>query len=114
MNRLRRNLRLWVGVWLVAQVASMTAFVPADCCLAHSGAAQASEHRCHESVPQTCAIRGTCDGPVAALLTFLSNIGVPNVSYGLAPELRASLIGVSPTENLISPAVSPDPPPPRV
>ena len=112
---IRRRLRLWVGAWLVAQVASMSAFVPADCCLAHSRAAHATEQRCHESVPQQqCALRGTCAGPVAALVTLLSNVGVPSLSYGIAPEVRVSVIGASPVENLISAAVSPDPPPPRV
>jgi hypothetical protein len=116
MDIIRRRLRLWVGLWLVAQVASTPVLVPSDCCLAHSRAAQSSEARCHhESVPQQqCAMRGTCDGPIAALLTLMSNIGVPGLPYGLTPELRVAVIGPSPAENLISAAVSPESPPPRV
>jgi len=114
MELIRRRLRLWVGAWLVAQVASMPALVPANCCLAHSRAAQATEPRCHESVPQQqCAMRGTCAGPVAALLTLLSNVGVPGLSYGITPDLRVSVIEVSPSENLISSAIPPESPPPR-
>lgn len=35
MTALRRRLRLWVGAWLVVQAASLSVFVPRDCCAAH-------------------------------------------------------------------------------
>ena len=64
MQSIRSALRLWVTIWLVVQVASLTALVPRDCCAAHSSAARAAKPGCHEQVAATqCPMRATDGTP---------------------------------------------------
>ncbi len=111
MTTIRRGLRLWVTAWLVFQVASLSALVPRDCCLLHRPAA--AETKCHEPAPVQCAMRATCDGPMAALLTPLSNLGIPAASVAVTPELHSRQTTTTTRVNLISDSTPPDPPPPR-
>ena len=105
MSSLRRHLRLSVATWLVFQAVSLSVLVPLDCCAAHRPAARDKEPGCHETAAATqcpvppgparrarcirvvtpapagesgdrCSMRGTCDGPMAALFALLSNYGV--------------------------------------
>ena len=111
MITLRRGLRLWATAWLVFQVATLSALVPRDCCFVHRPAA--AEESCHKPAPVKCAMRATCDGPMAALLTMLSNLGIPPAAIGVVPDLPSSQTTVTTRENLISDSTPPDPPPPR-
>ena len=111
MTTIRRGLRLWVTAWLVFQVASLSALVPRDCCFVHRPAA--AEESCHQPAPVKCAMRATCDGPMAALLTMLSNLGIPPATVDLTLDLQSSQPTVTSRENLISDSTPPDPPPPR-
>ena len=143
MSSLRRHLRLWVATWLVFQAVSLSALVPRDCCAAHRPAARSKEHSCHKTAAAThcpmhadgrhavpdapgrsrhapprnpatrCSMRGTCDGPMAALFALLSNYGVLTDSFAMSPDLHASPAALHTRENLISRLASPDPPPPR-
>jgi len=131
--------RLWVAAWLLFQVASLSALVPKDCCAAHHAAAPTKQHSCHEdagapdSAMETgahcpmhhnggngeepasgCTMRGTCSGPMAALMSFLSNTGVLTDSFKLTPTLHAGFAPDPLREHLTSRLASPDPPPPRV
>ena len=85
----RRRLRLWVITWLLFQVASLSAVVPRDCCLAHRPAAPTDEQKCHEPVSEQCVMRASCDGPLGVLLTLISNLGIPAGSFGLFPDVHA-------------------------
>ena len=127
---------------MVFQVASLSALVPRDCCAAHRPAANDKEQSCHKSTAAThcpmraadgtpcpmhrggrndagekptdkCSIRGTCNGPMAALFALLSNHGVLTDSFAMLPDVRASYVAAHTRENLISRLASPDPPPPR-
>jgi hypothetical protein len=53
MSAFRSRLRLVAIVWLLCQVASLSAFVPEDCCAAHTAMAAAKhetdEAACHET-----------------------------------------------------------------
>ncbi len=71
----------------------------------HSGADDRSAHK--------CSMRGTCDGPMAALTALLSNHGVLSDSFSMLPDLHATGIAAPSRENLIGRLASPDPPPPR-
>jgi hypothetical protein len=141
MTTIRRRLRLWVAAWLVFQVASLWALVPRDCCAAHRSRAEEAR-TCHDSAAAThcairaaggmacpmhpggpadadqrssnrCSMRGTCDGPMAALVPLLSNQGVLTDAVSIRPDLHPRTDAASPHERLISRLASPDPPPPR-
>jgi hypothetical protein len=60
-----------------------------------------------------CAIRGTCDGPIAALLTIFATHGVLTNSFEALPDLRSTTTARSATDQLIGLFVPPDAPPPR-
>jgi len=142
MNSFRRRLRLWVAAWLVFQAASLSAFVPLDCCAAHRAAAS-GKPGCHETPPavecpmqaadgamcpmhsghhadtgmtpdEECSMRGTCGGPMAALSALLSNQGVLPDPFAVLPDSCASTAAAPARENLMIHRRSPDPPPPRV
>jgi hypothetical protein len=119
MTIVRRHLRLFVAAWLVFQVASLSALVPRECCLAHKPVATDGHGKaCHEAVPapdngKRCSLRGTCDGPMAALFALLSNHGVLTDSIAVAPDLHPGAPPIQIRESLVSRLPSPDPPPPR-
>ena len=139
MTTIRRRLRLFVAAWLVIQAASLSALVPRECCAAHRQAHDA-EPGCHEKAAparcpmpaadgtpcpmhrtkdtaqrsdDTCSMRGTCDGPVAALLAQLSNYGLVTDSFELLPDLHVTSARIHPREHLTGRLAPPDPPPPR-
>jgi hypothetical protein len=61
-----------------------------------------------------CVLRGTCQGPMSAIVALLSNHGGPPVeSFVIAPDLRTILISPIAQEHVDSLLASPDPPPPR-
>lgn len=115
MAALRRNLRSFAATCLVLQFAWLTAFVPRDCCASHRPA-PASERSCHEPPPaedDACALRGACDGPMAALRTFLSNHGpVPSAATPLVTVAQPLVSGAF-DETVRGHFERPDPPPPR-
>jgi hypothetical protein len=142
MALFRRRLRLWVAAWLMIQAASLSALVPRDCCAAHRPAASVKPPSCHEKIaalmcpmraadgtpcpmhrgghgdaeqesPKKCSIRGTCAGPMAALLRLLSNPGVLEGSFVVLPGVHAGSVLSVMQESLITHLTPPDPPPPR-
>jgi hypothetical protein len=142
MSSLRRHLRLSVATWLVFQAASLTVLIPLDCCGAHRPAASSQGPSCHENTAAThcptraaggtpcpmhrgghtdagdrssnrCSMRGTCNGPAAAMVALLSNYGVLADSFAMLPDLHTSSAAIHTRENLITRLASPDPPPPR-
>jgi hypothetical protein len=140
MTSFRHCLRLWAAAWLVFQVATLSALVPRDCCAAHKAQHEKpqsstavmdhSSHSGHHSMnhgvatddapetapmaPAACVLRGTCRGPMSAVVALLSSQGVPPTdSFTVAPELRAGLIDGLASELAISRFAPPDPRPPR-
>lgn len=139
---IRWRLRLWVAAWLVCQVASLSALVPSLCCGDQRPASSDKKDSCHENVAAThcpmlaaegtacpmhrgshedagenasdrCSMRGTCDGPMAALSALLSNHGVLTDSFEILTDLHASSAAIHTRESLTNRLASPDPPPPR-
>jgi hypothetical protein len=138
MRILRGQLRLWVAAWLVFQVTSLSALIPRDCCAAHRRVA--ANPSCHEppAVPVCplhaahgapcpmdhaaplqghpdggCAMRGTCDGPMAALSASLWNHGVLPAAFSVPAVRDARPAILNAAEHVISRLASLDPPPPR-
>ena len=61
-----------------------------------------------------CVVRGTCDGPMAAILAVLATQGVPPVGvFSLATDPNSALVAGPAPEDLLSRLASPEPPPPR-
>jgi hypothetical protein len=60
MTILRRHVRLWATAWLVLQAASLSAFVPRDCCAAHRP--EVAKPSCHEVAPQSHCPMRAADG----------------------------------------------------
>lgn len=61
MGALRSRLRAWTLTWFILQAASLSAFVPADCCAGHRATAT---HDCHEEVAAPiCPMRGADGTP---------------------------------------------------
>ena len=142
MPSIRRGLRLWVSLWLVCQVASLAALVPRDCCAAHRRAVQTAKRSCHqaaaasqcpmraadgtacpmhrgdgrhadEASTDACAMRGTCSGPMGALVAQLSNQGVLPSPIPTLPALDARVAPADADPQPLSRLVAPDSPPPR-
>jgi hypothetical protein len=141
MVLLRRHLRLLTVAWLAVQLASFSALVPRDCCSTHRPAASVKERGCHENAAatrcpmraadgtpcpmhqdsrhagegssDTCSMRGTCKGPMAALLAQLSNVGILTVSLSVLPDLYAAGILSTASEDPVGHFTPPDTPPPR-
>jgi hypothetical protein len=119
------------------QVASLSALVPRDCCASHRPAAATSD--CHQDVappphcpmaaaegapcpmhvseapsPQDdCVMRGSCNGPMAALAVLLPGHGILAEPTRCPPDLPAlGRVDVS-AETAFDRARPPDPPPPH-
>ncbi len=112
----RRRLRLWAITWLLLQVVSLTALIPRDCCVGHRRAAAPATPACHrpaEEATTRCAVSGTCEGPMAALLAQLSSVGVLADGIEILPDLPVTT-SVAPTHAAFtSRPAPPDTPPPR-
>jgi hypothetical protein len=138
MRTIRGRLRLWVSAWLVCQVASLSALVPRECCAAHRTVAskpgchemaevphcpmpaadgtQCPMHRAghaHEQPADGCAMRGMCDGPLAAFSASLWNHGVLTDPFEAQHHRHAFPAILQTGGNPISRLPSLDPPPPR-
>jgi hypothetical protein len=75
---------------------------------AHHAARSDKQPASHE-----CALRGTCNGPAAALFALLSTHGVLTDTGSTQAEFPLSGAPLSSTERLIPQFASPDAPPPR-
>jgi len=125
--------------WIAFQVASLSAFVPRECCSAHRPSAAVQQHGCHQDAAAVqcpmrsaggapcpmhrtadgdersgrCSLRGSCNGPLSALFALLSNQAVLSDVSTVLPDSRAGDLALEPSENLISRFTPPDPLPPR-
>ena len=130
----RQRLRVFALAWLVFQAASFSAVVPRDCCAAHRPAAKS----CHEPQPAThcpmqasngarcpmhrghdggespaCQLRGSCGGPMSALVTLLATHGILSDPPSISPAIDAQIVSAIDAERLVAKRTPPDPPPPR-
>jgi hypothetical protein len=61
-----------------------------------------------------CVMRGTCDGPMAAMVALLSQCGVLANAFSMTlPDLHPRSAITHGGENPLSRLASPEPPPPR-
>jgi hypothetical protein len=135
MMFLRRHLRFAAVAWLLCQVASLSAFGPQNCCLAHrmtDGAAPECHriddgtcpmhaadgkacpaHASDDGDERPCVIRATCDRPAVALASLFSVNGILAEGTNVPFDATSSVLIVAarrPTPLLLSH----DTPPPRL
>ena len=133
MTALRSRVRLVAFVWLFCQAASLSAFVPEQCCVSHAAVAaeKAKAEACHEAAPPApkegdacpvhhgtkshdcCVITNTCDGPGTHLASLFAYIGVleaPVVSSVTLGSVAAVIPSPAPLLYRLS---TPDAPPPK-
>ena len=88
----------------------------AQCPMHHAGHAHAlaaANRTSGEQPAEGCAMRGLCDGPLAAFSAALWNHGVLTDAFAAAPDHHALPAIAQPRANPISRLASLDPPPPR-
>lgn len=136
MRAIRRYVRAVAMTWLLCQGASLTAFVPEQCCVSHAAEAaakdKAASEACHEAPPpepkqgdacpmhhggtkshDCCVMTNACDGPGAHLASLLQFIGVPEMPQAAPIALEASAVVVTPAPPPLLKISSPDAPPPK-
>lgn len=138
MTALRRRVRAVAMAWLLCQAASLAAFVPEQCCVAHAAEAAAKEkaEACHETASpepapaepkegdacpmhhgskshDCCALTNACDGPGSHLLTLFAFSGVLEAPAVSSVELDSVAAFIAPPPPLLHQLSIPDAPPPK-
>jgi hypothetical protein len=133
MTALRRRIRAVAFAWLLCQAASLSAFLPGECCKSHAAeaAAKAKAASCHESAPATpkegdacpmhhgskshdcCTISNACNGPGQQLTTLFAYIGVVQSPRLASITLESTAAFIPESAPLPHNLTVPDSPPPR-
>src|SRR5688500_1028994 len=142
VQAIRTRVRAVALAWLLCQAASLTAFVPENCCISHveEQAAKATQDACHETEPaqpepgdacpmqhgdggacpmhsskssDRCAMSNACDGPGAQLLTLFAYIGATEPPVTTAIDLSSTPAFVRAFTSPLFRISSPDAPPPK-
>jgi hypothetical protein len=133
MTAIRRRVRAVAFAWLLCQVASLSAFVPEQCCIAHAAEAAAKEKAaaCHEApAPEPkdgdacpmhhssrahdcCTISNACGGPGTHLTTLFAYVGVLESPASSSIVLESSSTVLSQPAPLLYRLSTPDAPPPK-
>lgn len=134
MTAIRRRVRAVAFAWLLCQVASLSAFVPDQCCISHAAeaAAKVKAAACHEEATapapkegdacplhegrtthDCCAITNACDGPGAQLLSLFAFVSTVDEPAGSSTILESTPSFVPPAPPLLSRLSLPDAPPPK-
>ena len=134
MTAIRRRIRVVTLAWLLCQVASLSAFVPEQCCVTHAAqeAAKAKADACHEEAAppepkegdacpmhheskshDCCKISNACDGPGSHLLTLFANVGVLESPASSPVTLESTIVALPSSAPLLYRLTTPDAPPPK-
>ena len=133
MDIIRRRIRVVTLAWLLCQVASLSAFVPEQCCVSHAAEAAAKEkaEACHETAPpapkdgdacpmhhsstshECCKISNACSGPGTHLTTLFAYVGVLESPASSAVTLESTAVALPPSAPPLYRLASPDAPPPK-
>src|SRR5262245_26298322 len=133
MTAIRRRVRAVAFAWLLCQVASLSAFVPEQCCISHAAeaAAKLKAAACHEEAPAApkegdacplhkgrtthdcCAITNACDGPGAGLLSLFAFVSTVDAPASSSVVIESSSAFVPPAPPLLHRLALPGAPPPK-
>jgi hypothetical protein len=120
-------------LWLLGQAASLSAFVPANCCESHieERAAKDQQEHCHESAPapepepgdacpmhsggaeDRCVLTNVCEGPNAQLLSLFAYLGAIERPLVSEVTLTSGTAVISSSTPPLFRFTSPDAPPPK-
>ena len=120
--------------WLLCQAASLSAFLPGECCKTHAAqaAAKAKEASCHEAAPvapkegdacpmhqgsqshDCCAISNACDGPGQPLTTLFAYVGVVPTPHSASIVIESTAAFIAQDAPLLHHLSIPDAPPPKL
>ena len=133
MTALRRRIRAVAFAWLLCQVASLSAFVPGECCAAHAAEAAAKQQAasCHEAAPAApkdgdacpmhhqsrahdcCKITNSCEGPGVQLTGLFAYVGVIETPMTNSLTLESAPAIAAEPAPLLYRRLTPDSPPPK-
>src|SRR4026208_1008757 len=134
MSAIRRRIHVIAFAWLFCQVASLSAFVPGECCKSHAAQteAKAKQAACHESAPvvpkdgdacpmhhgqkqshNCCTMSNGCDGPGQQLTTLFAYVGVLESPQSSPVVVDPTAAHIAPSAPLLYPLAIPDAPPPK-
>jgi hypothetical protein len=120
MTAIRRRVRVVAFTWLLCQVASLSAFVPQQCCVSHAHAAEAAAkddaadcHQHEQKAPEGCVMKNGCQGPGAQLLKMFAFHGVLESPDASMTVLESSPAFIASPALLIYRLATPDAPPPK-
>ena len=132
MTGIRERVRAIAVIWLLCQAATIAAFVPEDCCLAHAEerAAKEKQEACHETEPvepqpgdacpmhgskshDCCVMTNACAGPGQQLTTLFVYVGMVErpITPGALLDATASVLPATPPS--LHRSSRPDAPPPK-
>ena len=134
MTAIRRRVRAVAFAWLLCQVASLSAFVPEQCCIGHAAEAVAKKKAaaCHEEAAPVapkegdacplhqgrtthdcCTISNACDGPGGQLLSLFAYVSTVDEPIASSTILASTTAFVPPAPPLLYRLALPDAPPPK-
>ena len=141
MTAVRGRVRAIAVIWLLCQMATVAAFVPENCCIAHANERAAkAEESCHEAEPpapqpgdacpmqhgdgaacpmhdsksgQCCVMKNACAGPGTHLASLFVYVGTIERPATAATLLESTgAVRLAPPP-LIDRTTTPDAPPPK-
>jgi hypothetical protein len=142
MRSIRRSVRAIAILWLTGQAASLSAFVPENCCISHveEAAAKAKKDACHETeaveptpgdacpmahgdgaacpmhsstAKDCCAMTNACDGPGGHLATLFAYIGTIERPAASPTVLESTPAVITSPSSPRFRELTPDAPPPK-
>jgi hypothetical protein len=143
MSAIRPRVRAVAMVWLLCQAASLSAFVPENCCISHVAeeAAKEKQEDCHESEPKPapqpgdacpmqhadgaacpmhsgktsdrCAMSNACDGPGTHLASLFVFLGAIERPESVVLALESSPVFVPASATPLRLFLTIDAPPPK-
>lgn len=144
MSAIRRRIHVIAIAWLFCQVASLSAFVPGECCKSHAAQAEAKAKQaaCHESPASAeatagkatapkdgdacpmhhgqkkshscCTMSNGCDGPGQQLTALFAYVGVLESLQSATTVIDSTAAYLPDQAPLIYRLSTPDAPPPKV
>ena len=143
MQVIRTRVRAIALLWLLGQVAALSAFVPENCCVSHveERAVKEKKDACHESEPapepepgdacpmqhdtgaacpmhagkstDRCAMSNACEGPGTQLISLFAYLGAIERPASTGITLASTAALVPPAAAPLFRFISPDSPPPE-
>lgn len=142
MQAIRTRVRMVALLWLLGQTAALAAFVPDNCCIAHTNerAAKEKQEACHDAEPvepepgdlcpmqhgdgaacpmhsskagKCCAMSNACDGPGQYLTTLFAYVATVERPATIETLLEASPVHFPLAPPSLQRPASPDAPPPK-